>query len=132
MKLLLDTNICIHIIKKKPPSVLAKFNEYQTGEIAISTITIAELEYGVQKSTNPSGNAKALEKFLLPLEIIDFDRAAANAYGEIRANLEKQGTPIGGMDMLIAAVAIANELTLVTNNLKEFSRITDLKVENWV
>ncbi|MDJ0727501.1 MAG: type II toxin-antitoxin system VapC family toxin [Prochloraceae cyanobacterium] len=132
IKLLLDTNICIYIIKQKPPTVLSKFNNYKVGDIGISTITVAELQYGVHKSARPTKNKEALEQFLLPLEIVEFDRAAANIYGEIRANLEKAGTPIGAMDMLIAAAAIANDLILVSNNIKEFTRIPELKLENWV
>ncbi len=111
---------------------MSKFNNYKVGDIGISTITVAELQYGVHKSARPTKNKEALEQFLLPLEIVEFDRAAANIYGEIRANLEKAGTPIGAMDMLIAAAAIANDLILVSNNIKEFTRIPELKLENWV
>ena len=132
MKFLLDTNICIYIIKQKPPEVLQKFNIYQVGDIGVSSITVAELEFGVQKSQFPTKNQQALTQFLLPLTIIDFDRAAAIAYGDIRAMLEKQGKPIGSLDTLIAAHAISLQVTLVTNNAEEFSRVPNLHLDNWV
>lgn len=131
MRFLLDTNICIYIIKQKPLKVLQKFETYSVGEIGISSITVAELEFGVQKSQFPEKNQQALEQFLLPLKIAEFNRFAANIYGEIRANLEKQGTPIGSLDTLIASHALSLEVTLVTNNGKEFKRVPNLKLENW-
>ncbi|MEN9869025.1 MAG: hypothetical protein RLZZ171_8 [Cyanobacteriota bacterium] len=132
MKFLLDTNICIYIIKQKPLEVLHKFNTYQVGDIGISSITVAELEFGVQKSQYPAKNQQALAQFLLPLEIVNFDHAAATLYGDIRARLEKQGTPIGSLDILIAAHALSLQVILITNNIKEFSRVPNLKSENWV
>ena len=132
MKFLLDTNICIYLIKQKPPEVLQKFNTYQVGDIVISSITVAELKFGVQKSQFPSKNHQALEQFLLPLQIVDFDRAAADTYGVIRAMLEKKGTPIGSLDTLIAAHALSLEVILITNNEKEFGRVPNLKLDNWV
>lgn len=132
MKFLLDTNICIYIIKQKPPGILQKFNEYQVGDLGISSITVAELEFGVQKSQFPTKNQQALSQFLLPLQIKDFDATAAIAYGKVRAFLEQHGTPIGSLDTLIAAHALSLQVTLITNNVKEFSRIPDLKLENWV
>jgi tRNA(fMet)-specific endonuclease VapC len=132
MNFLLDTNICIYIIKRKPSKVLSKFNAYQVGDIGISSITVAELEFGVQKSQFPAKNQQALVQFLLPLTIVDFDNSAASIYGNLRATLEKQGTPIGSLDTLIAAHAISLEATLITNNLKEFSRAPNLKLDNWV
>lgn len=132
MKFLLDTNICIYIIKQKPIKVLQKFNAYQIGDIGISSITVAELEFGVQKSQFPAKNQQALAQFLLPLQIADFDHPAAVIYGNIRATLEKKGTPIGSLDTLIAAHALSLKTTLITNNVKEFSRVLDLKLDNWV
>lgn len=131
MKFLLDTNICIYIIKQKPPKVLQKFKTYNVGDIGISSITVAELEFGVQKSKFPERNRQALTQFLLPLKIVDFDADAANTYGEIRAKLEQQGTPIGALDTLIAAHALSLRITLITNNIKEFERVTHLKLDNW-
>ena len=132
MKFLLDTNICIYIIKQKPPEVLQKFQAYDVGDIGISSITVAELQFGVEKSKFPFKNQQALTQFLLPLRIVNFDETAASIYGKIRARLETQGTPIGSLDTLIAAVAISSQITLITNNTKEFSRIPELKLENWV
>ena len=132
MKFLLDTNICIYIIKQKPLEVLEKFNNYQVGDIGISSITVAELEFGVQKSQFPTKNKQALAQFLLPLQIANFDNAAAIVYGDIRAKLEKQGTPIGSLDTLIAAYALSLPVTVITNNIKEFSRVPNLKLDNWV
>ena len=132
MRFLLDTNICIYIIKQKPLEVLQRFNIYQIGDIGVSTITVAELEFGVQKSQFPAKNQQALSQFLLPLKIVDFDRAAATEYGNIREILEKQGTPMGSLDTLIAAHALSLQLTLITNNVKEFSRVANLQLENWV
>jgi tRNA(fMet)-specific endonuclease VapC len=132
MKFLLDTNICIYIIKQKPLEVLHKFNTYQVGDIGISSITVAELEFGVQQSQYPAKNQQALAQFLLPLEIVNFDHAAATLYGDIRARLEKQGTPIGSLDTLIAAHALSLQVIVITNNIKEFSRVPNLKSENWV
>ena len=132
MRFLLDTNMCIYIIKQKPTEVLQRFNTYQVGDIGISTITVAELEFGVQKSQFPERNQQALAQFLLPLTIVDFNRAAAMLYGDLRATLEKQGTPIGSLDTLIAAHALSLQVTLITNNLKEFSRVPNLRLDNWV
>ncbi len=131
MRYMLDTNICIYLIKKKPLRVLNKFNTYAVGEIAISSITVAELQFGTQKSQFPSQNQRALEQFLVPLAIVSFDHKAANIYGTIRAALERQGILIGSLDMLIAAHAMSLNATLITNNVKEFSRVEGLKLANW-
>jgi tRNA(fMet)-specific endonuclease VapC len=128
---LLDTNICIYIIKRKPVQVFERFKKLSFGTIGISSITLAELQYGIMKSSIPERNREALEIFLTPLEIIDFDYSATVEYGKIRAELERGGTPIGPLDTLIAAHAISLDLTLITNNEKEFSRIIGLKIENW-
>jgi tRNA(fMet)-specific endonuclease VapC len=132
MKFLLDTNICIYIIKNKPPQVLAKFQTLDISDVGISSITVAELEYGVYKSQRQEQNRAALSQFLIPLEILPFDEQATQTYGRIRAELERQGIVIGSMDILIASQAIALGLTLVTNNVKELSRIPELVLENWV
>ena len=132
MNFLLDTNICIYIIKQKPPEVLQRFNNYQVGDIGISSITVAELEFAVQKSQFPARNQQALTQFLLPLKVVDFDRAAAILYGDIRARLEQQGTAIGSLETLIAAHTLSLQVTLITNNVKEFSRVPNLQLDNWV
>lgn len=131
MRYMLDTNICIYLIRKKPAAVLGKFRDYSVGEIGLSSITVAELQYGVQKSQYAEQNQRALEQFLAPLAIEDFGHEAAAAYGRIRATLERQGTPIDPLDTLIAAHALSLDVTLVTNNVREFSRVVDLKVIIW-
>jgi tRNA(fMet)-specific endonuclease VapC len=130
--IILDTNICIYLIKRKPPSVLRHFQNYRPGDIAISAITLAELEYGVAKSQAKERNKKALSQFIIPLEVLPFDHAATVCYGQIRADLERKGQPIGANDLLIAAHALSLDALLVTNNMKEFARIEDLKLANWV
>ena len=132
MKYLLDTNMCIYIIKKKPESVIKIFSKLKPGDVAISSITVSELFYGVAKSSKPNENTIALQEFLQPLAVIDFTAADSIIYGRVRTELEAKGQVIGAMDLLIASVANSRELILVTNNEKEFSRIKNLKLENWV
>ncbi|AFZ43291.1 PilT protein domain protein [Halothece sp. PCC 7418] len=132
MKVLLDTNICIYIIKKQPPSVLERLQDYQVGEICISTITLYELMYGVYKSQLLEVNRQAIRQFVSPLEVLPFDEGAADWCGYIRAILEQEGKIIGPMDLQIAAIALSYSLTLITNNEKEFKRIKQLNVENWI
>jgi tRNA(fMet)-specific endonuclease VapC len=132
VKYLLDTNTCIYIINKKPPSAVNHIRSKQPDEIAISTITIAELEYGVHRSQHVDRNRIALLEFLVPFIILDFDESAAALYGSIRAFLELKGTPIGPMDLLLAALAMSQELVLVTNNEREFRRVEGLQIENWI
>lgn len=131
MKFLLDTNICVYLIKHKPPQVIDRFRTCELGDIAISSITVAELNYGIAKSQQRDRNQAALDRFLLPLTIVPFDRAASDQYGNLRHDLERQGQPIGNMDLLIAAHALSLNLTIVTNNVREFSRIPHLIVQNW-
>lgn len=132
MRYLLDTNICIYLIKKKPLQVLEKLRTLAISDVGISAITLAELEFGVAKSSRPQQNNEALQAFVAPLEILPFDDRAACRYGEIRAYLEQQGQPIGSLDMLIAAHAGSLSLTLVTNNLREFEKVPGLALESWV
>jgi tRNA(fMet)-specific endonuclease VapC len=132
MKCMLDTNICIYLIKQKPVVVLERFRQTDISEISISSITLSELFYGVSKSSKPEQNLMALTQFAAPLEILPFGGEAAQYYGDLRAHLEIKGTPIGSLDMLIAAHAISLSSTLVTNNEKEFNRVPNLKIENWV
>lgn len=131
MKLMLDTNICIFIIKQQPAHVLKRFLEYQAGDIGISSITLSELRYGVAKSQHIEKNTKALDEFIIPLEVLPYDEEAALAYGTIRSNLEKAGMPFGSLDMLIAAHAVSLVATLVTNNIREFVRIPELTIIDW-
>ena len=131
MKFMLDTNTCIYIIKRKPPDVLERFRRTEISEIGISSITLSELLYGVSKSSRPEQNQWALTQFIAPLEILPYGDDAAQYYGDLRVHLEKQGTPIGSLDMLIAAHALSIACTLVTNDEKEFIRIPNLNIENW-
>jgi len=132
VKYLLDTNICIYLIKQKPLSVLEKLRSNDIKDLALSSITVAELEYGVMKSQNKEQNMDALHRFMIPYEIVDFTSKSAVKYGEIRTYLEKKGQIIGPMDLLIASIAMVENMILVTNNTKEFKRIPNLKLENWV
>jgi tRNA(fMet)-specific endonuclease VapC len=132
MKYLLDTNICIYLINEKHESVLAKFKTLKVGDVGLSSITFAELMYGVHNSRHQVKNHEALQEFTLMLEIASFDEEAAVHYGDIRAYLEKKGIPIGALDLMIAAHARSMGVTLVTNNKKEFARVPELSLENWV
>ncbi|WPD24758.1 MAG: type II toxin-antitoxin system VapC family toxin [Candidatus Electrothrix scaldis] len=131
MNFLLDTDICIYLINKRPPSVISRFKQYQPGDIGISVITVSELEYGVAKSIRLEENQQHLEAFLAPFELLPYTAETVRTYGAIRADLEKRGEVISPLDMLIAAQALTEELTLVTNNEREFRRIPGLQIENW-
>lgn len=131
MKYMLDTDSCIYLINARSQSMLNKIQQKNFGEVGISSISYAELNYGVAKSTQQKQNQIALLHFATSLVIDDFDDNAAIEYGEIRANLEKKGTPIGPLDCLIAAHAKSLGSTVVTNNEREFKRVPGLKVENW-
>jgi tRNA(fMet)-specific endonuclease VapC len=126
VKYLLDTNICIYLIKKQYPEIVARL--LKTG---FNNITLAELEYGVANSIRSFEAQTALLEFIIPFEIIDFTCTAASFYGKIRKDLKDKGQPVSDMDMLIASVAMANGLVVVTSNEKEFRRIPGLKIENW-
>ena len=129
---MLDTNICIYIIKQKPENVINRFRQFPISSLVISSITLSELEYGVMKSSKADQNKFALSQFVAPLEILPYGDDAAQYYGNLRAFLESQGTPIGSLDMLIAAHALSVDCTLVTNDEKEFSRVPHLRIENWI
>jgi len=132
IKFMLDTNICIYLIKKKPAGVLSRLETYHPSDIGISVITLSELDFGVENSSNPQKNKLALVEFLSPFEILPFNELAAREYGKIRAELKKKGNLIGSLDMFIAAHAIAENCILVTNNVSEFECISKLKIDNWV
>lgn len=131
MKFMLDTNICIYIIKQKPAKVIKRLQSVSISDICLSSITLSELEYGVEKSQKKKQNRLALFQFLVPFEILPYDEMAAQHYGIIRSKLEKMGQPLGALDMLIAAHARSLNLILVTNNVKEFQRVPGLRIENW-
>ena len=115
-----------------PPEVIQKFREIGVGNVCISSITVSELQYGVYKSKQIKKNIKRLDEFLRPFELLPYDDNASSYYGKIRSHLEKQGKVIRPLDMLIAAHALSENLTLITNNEKEFKRVKLLKIENWV
>jgi len=129
--ILLDTNICIYIINAKPPAVLARFQKYRLGDIGLCSVVAAELAFGVAKSGSPR-NREALDMFLAPLTILPFDAAAVWIYGDLCADLERRGTPIGSLDTMIAAHALSQQALLVTNNTREFAKVPGLQLDNWV
>ena len=131
MRYMLDTNTCIYVIKRRPPSVLAALLQHETEGIGVSIITVCELAYGAAKSGS-ARNQAALQQFLEPLTVADFDHTAAMAYARVRTALEAAGTPIGPLDTQIAAHALALGVTLVSNNTREFERVPGLKLANWV
>lgn len=132
MKWMLDTDTCIAIIKKQPESALKKLRGKFIGQVGISTITLSELTFGAAKSTRREQATAALAEFVLALEIASFDSEAASSYGDVRASLEKRGTPIGPLDTLIGSHALSLDVVLVTHNIKEFSRIEGLRLEDWI
>jgi tRNA(fMet)-specific endonuclease VapC len=132
MKYLLDTDTCIYIINKKPPSAVNRIRSKHAEEVSISAITVAELEYGVHRSKHVDQNRIALLEFLVPFMILDFDQSAAAVYRSLRASLQRKGTPIGPMDLPLAAQALSQRLILVTNNVREFRRVAGLQIQNWI
>ena len=129
---LLDTNICIYLIKKCPPEVFKRFQQIQLKQLHIPTVTVFELYYGIQKNNSHQRNLLALENFIAPLTVVDFNLEAAQKAAQIRDTLQKKGTPIGPYDTQIAAIALSLNMVLLTNNTREFNRIEGLKLENWV
>ena len=127
---MLDTNICIYVINARPPTVLARFRQERLGAIGVSSVTAAELAFGVVKSGS-TRNREALEMFLAPLDVMPFDISAIWQYGELRAGLERRGQPIGALDTMIASHALASNTILVTNNTREFARVPGLRLKNW-
>ena len=131
MTYLLDTNICIYIINEQPAQVLQRLIQAGRDSLAISTVTVAELAFGVAKSTRADSRAK-LENFLSKFPILDWDQEAAWVYGNVRKTLEAKGQRIGERDLLLACQALAMDATMVTNNTREFERVEGLRLENWV
>lgn len=131
IRFLLDTNVCIDLLRGKGEDILRHLGRHDLGEIGISAITFAELQHGVHKSSDPARNMQAVAQFCAAFDIQPFDDVAAEVYGRIRAELERLGTPIGPLDTLIAASALSLGCVLVTNNEREFSRVHGLTVENW-
>lgn len=132
MRYLLDTNICIYALKNRPPEVLERLREVGRAAVAVSVITVLELRQGAEKSQQSAANHARLDFFLKPIPVLDFEQKDASVAARLRAHLGRQGKPIGDLDSLIAAHALARELILVTNNVREFGRVPSLQVENWV
>lgn len=128
---MLDTNICIYVMKTYPPAVREKFNALAE-QLCVSSITLGELHYGAEKSARRSENLSAIEHFVARLEVLPFGGKAAAHYGQVRAELERGGTPCGPHDMQIGAHARSEGLIVVTNNMKEFVRMPGVRIENWV
>lgn len=131
LKYLLDTNTAIYVIKRRPVEVLGRFNHH-AGQLCLSVISQAELMHRAEKSAATERNFRVLEDFLSRLEVLDYGQKAAAHYGEIRSELEKKGTPIGVNDLHIAGHSRSEGLTVVTNNEREFTRVSGLRVENWL
>ncbi len=129
---MLDTNICVDLIRGRAPELVGRLRKYPPDDIAISSISLAELQYGAVKSARPDWHLGLLAEFCAPLAILEFGNQAAEAYGKVRLALERAGTPIGPLDTLIAAHALAENMTVVTNNLREFRRVRGLKVEDFL
>jgi len=131
MKWMLDTDVCITLIRQQSADLWHRLQAQQVGEIGVSVLTAAELFFGVEKSAQPARNRAALEQFLMPLQLAAFDLAAGTRYGAVRADLERRGQPIGAMDTLIAAHALSLGATVVTHNRRDFGRVSGLRVEDW-
>lgn len=131
MPYLLDTNICTYVIRKRHKGVIERFRQYPLSDLMISSLSTAELYFGIAKSERREHNLDVLERFLLPLTVYPFDYEASKIYGHLRAELEQRGTPIGPLDTLIAAHALSLNATLVTNNTREFGRVPGLRLEDW-
>ena len=132
MLYLLDTNTCIYFLNRSSERIISQFKKYSPSEIMLSSITVAELFYGAEKSKARKKNWAVVEDFISNFGIVPFDEKSCQTYAKIRASLEKLGVPIGPMDLLIASISLAKNFILVTNNIKEFRRIKGLKLENWV
>ncbi|MGQ9555287.1 MAG: type II toxin-antitoxin system tRNA(fMet)-specific endonuclease VapC [Anaerolineae bacterium] len=131
MSWMLDTNIVIALIRHRPAAVLKRLTACRAGEVLLSSVTAAELWYGVERGQQRLQNEKALRQFLMPLDVVPFDEEAAVFYGAVRASLERDGTPIGPLDTMIAAHALSLGAVLVTNNMREFARVQGLRIEDW-
>ena len=129
---MLDTDTCIALIKRKPPNLIKRLQAKAVGDIGISSITLAELRFGVANSSHQEQNRTALDQFLLPLDIVAFDELAADSYGNVRAELEVRATPIGPLDTLIAGHALSLNVVLVTHNVAEFKRVKGLRLDDWL
>jgi tRNA(fMet)-specific endonuclease VapC len=132
MRFMLDTNICIEMLRAGSRKMVSRLKQHQIDDVAICSVTLAELQYGAAKSARPAHHAMLIAQFCAPIAIMAFDHAAAETYGTVRAALERAGTPIGPLETLIASHALSLDLTLVTSNDREFQRVKGLRVENWL
>lgn len=131
MRFMLDTNTCVELIRKRNDRILRRMKRRRPDDLCVSSVTLSELEYGVAKSANPEKNRLALAEFMTPLNIVPYDDTVAPVYGRVRAAVEKEGTPIGPLDTMIAAHALSLGLIVVTDNEREFRRVPGLTVQNW-
>lgn len=131
MKWMLDTDVCITLIRSRPPELLGRLRDRPVGDVAVSVITVAELMFGVENSSRPAANRAAMQQFLIPLAVLPFDTAAAGSYGALRAELLRRGQMIGAIDLMIAGHALSEDAMLITRNLREFARVPGLRVEDW-
>jgi tRNA(fMet)-specific endonuclease VapC len=131
MRFMLDTNTCVDLIRKRDDRILRRMRRLRLDDLCVSSVTLSELEYGAAKSGNPGKNRLALAEFMTPLAVVPYDDAAAAVYGQVRADLERAGTPIGPLDTMIAAHALSLGLILVTDNEREFRRVSGLEIQNW-
>ena len=129
---LLDTNTCIYFLNRASERIVERFKQFSPSQIRLPSITVAELYYGAEKSKFKSRNRERVKRFVSTFEIVSFDEKACSAYAKIRYSLERSGTPVGPMDLLIASIGLAYNFIVVTNNVEEFQRIKGLKIENWV
>jgi tRNA(fMet)-specific endonuclease VapC len=132
IRFMLDTNVCVDLLRGEAAGLFRRLRKMKVDEVALSSITLAELQYGVAKSSDPPRHEDLLAQFCAPLAIMPFDSSAAEIYGKVRTELERAGTPIGPLDTLIAAHALALDVTLVTSNEREFARVKGLRVANWL
>ena len=131
MRFMLDTNCCVDLIRKRDERILRRMQRLRPDDLCVSSVTLGELEYGAAKSANPGKNRLALAEFMTPLNVVPYDDAVAPVYGQLRADLERAGTPVGPLDTMIAAHALSLGLTVVTDNEREFRRVSGLNVQNW-
>ncbi|HEX4497878.1 MAG TPA: type II toxin-antitoxin system VapC family toxin [Thermoanaerobaculia bacterium] len=131
MRYLLDTNVCVDFLNRRFPSVTERIRSSPPEDLCVSSVVVAELRYGADRSQKAAENHDRLDVLTAEVQCLDFDLAAASVYGRIRAALEAQGTPVGPYDMMIAAHAVSQDLVLVTDNEREFQRVFGLRIENW-
>lgn len=131
IKYMLDTDICSYIMRERPIQVLKRFDTLKMDQFCLSIISYAEFVYGIQRSVNPEKHQSVVDQFITHVDLLPWDRSAAEHYGQIRVDLEAQGKTIGNMDMMIAAHSRSQGMVLVTNNEKHFQRVSDLNIENW-